>query len=148
MSIEKATTKDIGHLAILFDAYRQFYECDADLEAAKHYLNQRLSNSESTIFIAFNDESHSIGFVQLYESFCSVDLCKRIILYDLYVDKNYRQHGVGESLMNKATDFAHQVGAKRLDLETAKDNHTAQRLYEKLGYQRDNEFFTYNLEIE
>jgi ribosomal protein S18 acetylase RimI-like enzyme len=35
-------------------------------------------------------------------------------------------------------------GVLRLDLETAIDNFPAQALYEKLGYQRDNEFFKYS----
>ena len=49
--------------------------------------------------------------------------------------------------MSRAREFAKEVGAARLDLETGKYNLIAQKLYEKLGYVRDNDFYTYNLEL-
>jgi ribosomal protein S18 acetylase RimI-like enzyme len=35
----------------------------------------------------------------------------------------------------------------RLDLTTAKNNHTAQSLYESLGWVRDEIFYAYNKQI-
>ena len=86
------------------------------------------------------------GFTQLYKSFCSVEAIKIYILYDLYVDADVRNGGIGAQLMNRATEYAREKGAKRLDLETAKDNYPGQHLYEKLGYVKVNEeFFAYSL---
>ena len=42
-------------------------------------------------------------------------------------------------------DAAIADGAKRIDLETAHDNAPGQHLYEKLGYERLEGFFTYSL---
>jgi len=84
----------------------------------------------------------------MYPSFCSVDAIKIFILYDLYVDKRDRQSGIGELLMEKATEFAKAEGASRIDLLTAFDNRSAQHLYEKLSYKRDLEnFYTYSLKL-
>ena len=88
------------------------------------------------------------GFVQLYSSFCSVDAIKIYIRYDLCVDADSRGSGLGERLMNKATEWARSNGAARLDLLTAHDNVAGQHLYEKLGYKKVNEgFYAYSLAI-
>lgn len=145
MNIVRAEERHISEIGRLFDLYRQFYECDADLELATNFIRDRLANNESVIFVAEEGESLK-GFTQLYESFCSVEVMKIFILYDLYVDADVRNGGVGAKLMNAATDFARENGAGRLDLLTAKDNYPGQHLYEKLGYVKVNEeFFAYSL---
>jgi len=107
-----------------------------------------MENGDSDIFLSM-DQNSAVGFVQLYPSFCSVQAVKIYILYDLYVDENYRKNGLGESLMNRASDWAKENGAARLDLLTAKNNTVGQHLYEKLGYKKVLEdFHAYSLDIE
>lgn len=152
MKLIEATQEHIEEVAKLFDQYRQFYLCEPDLELATDFITQRICNRESSIFIAQDEQSDtpsSAGFVQLYSSFCSVDAIKISILYDLYVDQAYRKQGIGELLMNQAAEFAKATGAKRIDLSTAKDNFSGQRLYEKLGYSQSlNDFYGYSLTLE
>lgn len=86
--------------------------------------------------------------MQLYPSFCSVDAVKIYIVYDLFVDSDYRKSGLGEKLMNKASEWAKTNGAARLDLLTAHDNLAGQHLYEKLGYSKVLEdFYAYSLRV-
>ena len=66
---------------------------------------------------------------------------------DLYVDADVRGTGLGERLMGVAHDAARADGAKRVDLETAHDNVVGQSLYEKLGYKRDEHFYSYSLRL-
>ena len=147
MDILRANKDHISEVSSLFDLYRQFYECDADIKLATQFISDRITNDESVIFIA-RENNTAVGFVQLYASFCSVDAIKIFILYDLYVDKKSRQSGVGKLLMNKASEFAKQSGASRLDLLTAFSNKAGQHLYEKLGYKIANdEFHAYSLEL-
>ena len=49
--------------------------------------------------------------------------------------------------MKKSEEYAKSTGAKGIELSTAKDNLTAQSLYEKIGYIRDNEFYSYSFEL-
>jgi ribosomal protein S18 acetylase RimI-like enzyme len=49
--------------------------------------------------------------------------------------------------MNRARQLAEETDADALLLETATDNLTAQKLYERLGYRRDQEFYRYALKI-
>ena len=146
LQLIRADFECLDEVAGLFDQYRQFYEQPADFEKARHYISQRMANGESVIFLARLGEKPA-GFVQLYGSFCSVAASPIWILYDLYVTDSSRGRGVGEALMNRARDLARETGASRLELSTATDNLVAQRLYERLGYQRDEAFFVYSLEF-
>lgn len=147
MEIVKANREHIAEVSRLFDLYRQFYECEPDLDLATRFISERIEFEESDIFVAVDGDKAS-GFVQLYPSFCSVDAVKIYILYDLYVDANSRKSGLGEGLMNAATEWARTNGAARLDLLTAHDNLAGQNLYEKLGYKKVSEdFYSYSLQV-
>lgn len=147
MAIIKAGREHVAEVARLFDLYRQFYECEADLALATRFISDRIEREESDIFVAVDGDTAS-GFVQLYPSFCSVDAAKIFILYDLFVDASVRKTGLGEKLMNAATAWAREQGAARLDLLTEDNNLAGQHLYEKLGYKRTNEeFYAYSLQV-
>ncbi|HSG18519.1 MAG TPA: GNAT family N-acetyltransferase [Anaerolineae bacterium] len=150
MTIEPTVIRaDLEHLLILaplFDAYRVFYEQASDLPGAQEYLQRRLSNLESTIFLAL-DGQRGLGFCQLYPSFTSLSMRRIWILYDLFVIADARRQGVGRALMERAREFGQASGADRLELSTARDNRPAQALYESLGYVRDEEFYFYELSL-
>jgi len=146
MEIVHATMKDLEETAHLFNLYRMFYKQQSDLEGAKAYIRERLENKDSVIFVVKNNDRF-VGFTQLYPTFSSVSMKRAWILNDLYVETEARGHGVGEMLLNKAKEFALETGAKSLSLDTALDNFSAQRLYEKNGYVKDTEFYHYELDL-
>ena len=146
--IVKAEEKDLKELGRLFNLYRIFYEEEDDLEKASRYITERFNHRDSEIFVAQEGNIGLTGFVQLYPSFCSVSAMPILILYDLYVDHSHRGKGIGRLLMNAARDFAKDNGFKRLELSTAKDNHIGQSLYESLGYELDEEFLHYSLDVD
>ena len=141
-------SKHIEQVGKLFDLYRQFYKYDSNLIASTNYIKDRINNKESKIFIAINNDNKTIGFVQLYETFGSLDLGKIIILYDLYVEKVHRRNKVGRQLMLRSHEYAKKINAKRIQLSTATDNFIGQSLYESLGYVKDTDFYTYDFEVK
>jgi ribosomal protein S18 acetylase RimI-like enzyme len=145
--IIKAHIKHLDEVARLFNLYRIFYKQPDDLERAHQFIKNRMEMDESTIFVSDNGDGTLNGFVQLYPSFCSVSTIPILILYDLFVDPDTRTKGIGRALMNKARQYAQENGCKRLELSTAKDNFIGQSLYESLGYEVDDEFLHYSLEI-
>ena len=147
-NIIEAKSKHIEQVGELFDLYRQFYKYESNLIESTNYIKYRITNNESIIFIAINDANEAIGFVQLYETFGSLDLGKIIILYDLYVKKNHRKNNIGKQLMIKSHEYAKKIKAKRIQLSTAIDNFIGQSLYESLGYVKDIDFYTYDFEIK
>ena len=145
-TVRLAETQDLDQLADLFDQYRQFYECPRDLSAAKNWIADNLERGRSTIFAA-DDGAQLLGFTQLYPALCSVDLVEYFVLYDLYVIKAARRQGVARALMNAASEWAKAQGAARLDLETARDNAPGQALYRDLGYELDEVFLKFSLDL-
>ena len=145
--IIEANIKHLDEIARLFNLYRIFYKQPDDLERAYKFIKGRMEMKESVIFVSDNADGNLSGFVQLYPSFCSVSTIPILILYDLFVDSDIRTKGIGRALMNKAKGYAQENGFKRLELSTAKDNFIGQSLYESLGYEVDEEFLHYSLEI-
>lgn len=142
MRIQKATVNELDSLTELFDLYRLFYGQESNLEDARAFLKERLVSEESVVFIAY-DTNNPIGFVQLYPSFSSVSMKRSWVLNDLYVKEDARKKGFAEMLIKKAIEFAEETGAKGVLLETAKENVSAQSLYEKVGFIRESTCFYY-----
>jgi GNAT superfamily N-acetyltransferase len=147
LEILQAGPGDVGVVARLFDSYRQFYKKPSDEEAARRFLFARLSKGESILFYALL-EGGPVGFVHLYPLFSSLSLARQWILSDLYVITSARKNGVGRALMEHARAFAVDTQANRLILETAMDNIAAQKLYEGLGWKREQDFYTYYLPVK
>ena len=147
IKIIKATSKHIKDVGHLFDLYRQFYKYKSNLKASTNYIKQRILNKESTIFICYSKSLEAAGFVQLYETFDSLNINKKLILYDLYVKENFRTKGIGKKLMNTAKKFAIKKKINIIELSTAITNKKAQSLYESLEYIRDKEYYNYYLEL-
>ena len=146
LTVRLARPSDIEHLAELFDHYRQFYDCPPDHDAAKHWLTVNLAEARSTIFVA-DTGLELLGFTQLYPALCSVDLVKYYVLYDLFVAAAARRRGIARLLMNTASEWATTEGAARIDLETARDNAPGQSLYRRLGYELDEVFLKFSLDL-
>jgi ribosomal protein S18 acetylase RimI-like enzyme len=144
LEVTRASITDLDALAPLFDGYRVFYQQPSDPPRARAFMEERLRNDDSVIFLARDtDTRDALGFTQLYASFSSVSTARIWILNDLFVSPTARTRGVGRALMDRATAHARESGAIRLELSTAKTNHTAQRLYEAIGYKRDEVFYRY-----
>jgi ribosomal protein S18 acetylase RimI-like enzyme len=148
MNILRANIGHLEALAGLFDQYRCFYEQASDPEACRKFIDDRLQNGESVIFAAQTNDGKIVGFTQLYRSFCSVEMKELIYLYDLFVAPHARRQGVARALMDAARQYAQDRGAGRLQLETAISNRPGQALYEDLGWERDQEFYTYHLALQ
>ena len=146
VTVRPAEARDLDQLADLFDQYRQFYECPPDLGAAKNWIAENLERGRSTIFAADNG-AQLLGFTQLYPALCSVDLVDYFVLYDLYVIEVARRQGIARALMKAASEWAKTQGAARLDLETARDNYPGQALYRDLGYELDEIFLKFSLDL-
>jgi ribosomal protein S18 acetylase RimI-like enzyme len=143
-AVVRATLAHLDLVAPLFDAYRQFYGCSANLDAARSFLRERLERDESVVFLALENE-RGLGFTQLYPTFTSIGARRAWILNDLYVDPTARRKGIGRMLMEAARAFAVETEAAWLELATAKDNHVAQALYRSLGYKLDEKYERFKL---
>ena len=141
---------EVDRVVPLFDGYRRFYGQPSDPGGARRFLQQRVASGESVIFLASAvsaGESEDLGFTQLYPFFTSVGLARTWVLNDLFVVPEARGRGVGRALLERARDHARSTGARRVDLQTARTNTSAQALYESFGYERNDAFLQYSLRI-
>ncbi|MDZ5435179.1 GNAT family N-acetyltransferase [Pseudomonas fluorescens] len=143
----RADAASIERIAPLFDAYRGFYGQPSNLAQSRDFIAERIARDESVIFHAVDASGETLGFVQMFPTFSSIDAHRTWLLGDLFTAPAARGKGVGRLLMNTARDFARLMGARGMTLETATDNISAQRLYESLGYVRDPGYYTYCLDL-
>src|SRR5438445_11335046 len=111
VEIKKALLQDVKQIAPLFDAYRVFYKQASDVDAAADFLQQRLSNNESVIFIGFVNDI-AVGFCQLFPIFSSVGLKRAWLLNDLYVNEAARGKGIAAALLKQAKKFGMENDAR------------------------------------
>jgi ribosomal protein S18 acetylase RimI-like enzyme len=148
VQVRRATSGNAGRVAPLFDAYRQFYGLAPDLALSRRFIAERLERDESIVLLAQSAEGAALGFVQMYPTFASLRAARVFVLYDLFVAPTARRSGVARMLMEAAVAEARTSGAVALTLQTARTNHAAQRLYESLGWKRDEAFCEYGIDID
>lgn len=133
MNIREVKTSDLDQLSILFNSYRIFYGKESNIDISKKFLESRISNKDSKIFIC---EVNNIltGFVQLYPLFSSVRVSKYWLLNDLFIDSEFRGKGYSKLLIDRAKELVLESGACGMMLETEKSNKIGNSLYPKTGF--------------
>ncbi|MFW1753349.1 GNAT family N-acetyltransferase [Acinetobacter wanghuae] len=143
MIVRRAEAQDLPKLNILFDEYRQFYGASSQLALSLSFLEQRFRDNQTVIFINTKDDLFT-GFILLYMGFSSVACSTYYILDDVYVSPAFRRQGAAKQLIDTAILFAKNENALRISLETQKNNEKSHRLYESMGFIKDDEFQTYH----
>jgi ribosomal protein S18 acetylase RimI-like enzyme len=103
-------------------------------------MGERLFNCEPVLFMALRNyaESIPVGFIQLY-SICSLtNAVNTTIINDLYVLPDYRKNGIALKLIEVAVKFAINNKSAIIQLETLQNNRIAQKLFESVGFKRQN----------
>jgi GNAT superfamily N-acetyltransferase len=133
MNIREVKTSDLDQLSILFNSYRIFYGKESNIDISKKFLESRISNKDSKMFIC---EVNNIltGFVQLYPLFSSVRVSRYWLLNDLFIDSEFRGKGYSKLLIDRAKELVLESGACGMMLETEKSNKIGNSLYPKTGF--------------
>ena len=142
IKIRQATPDDAGRLAILFDAYRVFYNQEPDAPKATEFLLNRIMQRDSEIFIAESNRMLA-AFVQLYPLFSSVRMKKLWLLNDLFVLPEFRGQHLSVQLIARAKQLVRETNSAGLMLETAKNNLIGNNLYQCTGFVKDNDHCYY-----
>lgn len=144
--IRKAFIEDLDALAVMFDLYRIFYNHPSDIKACKQFLEERVQENQSVIYIATID-GKAAGFTQLYPIFSSAGLKRTWLLNDIYVMENYRKHHVASRLLDAAMQLGKDTNSAWLLLQTSTENYAAHIVYQKKGWERlDDIFYQFNIQ--
>ncbi len=61
---------------------------------------------------------------------------RKAFIDDVVVDERFRGQGIGEILVRSALDHAHRQGAGTVDLTSRPAREAANRLYQRIGFQK------------
>lgn len=147
--IRTATIEDLNPLVLLFDAYRIFYRKASDIASAKAFLQERLEQKDSVIYVAEASATNTlVGFTQLYPLFSSTRMKRQWLLNDLYVDQAHRGKGLSKRLIERSKALAQATKAAGVRLETEKSNTIGNKLYPKTGFELDTEHNHYYYSLD
>ena len=92
-------------------------------------IRERMQRSEDTYQRVADYEGLLVGFLDVEIHYWN----NTLFVWNLMVDLDYRQNGIGRRLWHRARDFAKQAGVRAIMVETQNTNVAACRFYERMG---------------
>jgi GNAT superfamily N-acetyltransferase len=139
LAISPVGPGDLDDLLRLVRAYCEFYEVAPSDEALLALSRALISDParEGRQWMARID-GEAVGFATVYWTWSTLSAARVGTLYDLYVRADVRRAGVARALLTTCLEACHEHGATTLSWQTALDNETAQRLYDRIGATREH----------
>jgi ribosomal protein S18 acetylase RimI-like enzyme len=120
----------------LVDAFRRLVPqlSGSSPPPAAEQLAQIVGSEATSLLVARVDDGSIIGTLTLVVF--RIPTGMRAIIEEVVVDEAGRGQGVGELLTRAALELAAKEGARTVDLTSRPSREAANRLYERLGFQR------------
>lgn len=136
MNVRPATQADAPQIIKLIGEVWAEYDCILDTNVEEQYL---LTPAE--YFHAQNGEFWVVEENEEMIATCAVMMNSETTaeLKSLYVNKNFRQHGLGQQLTEMTIAFARDKGASEMILWSDTRFTAAHRLYERLGFEKNGQ---------
>ena len=110
-----------------FEAISPILSSEFDDFWSTNTLKEELQNENSTYIVAkINQEI--VGYAGIWKSVDDVHIT------DIVVKKNYRQKGIGSTLLQELISLTKKMNYKELTLEVNAKNDPAKKLYLKYGF--------------
>jgi GNAT superfamily N-acetyltransferase len=145
-TIAVVSEQDLDELLPLMRAYCDFYEV-APSDAALLVLSRALiadPQRDGIQMVARDGSGRAVGFATIYWTWQTLRAARAAVMNDLFVAESARGTGVAEALIAACADAARAHDAPHLLWQTAKDNHRAQAVYDRVGG-RKSEWLDYDL---
>ena len=127
--------KDHKTLLKLIVAYYKFDKIPYQLEALRRGLDTLLRNlSQGQAWLLETHHNQPIGYAILTYNFDLEYGGVEGMLTDLYVEKRFRQKGVGSLAIYEIEDFCRERGIRTIELQIQHHNKSAKTFYDKTGF--------------
>jgi GNAT superfamily N-acetyltransferase len=145
--IDTVTEADLEELLPLMRAYCDFYGVEPSDEKLLALSRALIADPDCEGFqiVARDDDGRAVGFATVYWSWSTLSASRIAVMNDLFVHGGARGGGVAEALIEECRVRTGRRGATSLGWQTAKDNHRAQKVYERVGGKRE-EWVDYSLD--
>ena len=139
---------DLPDLLPLMRGYCDFYEVNPSDEALLAMASTLITDPEreGIQLIGRNDAGQAIGFATVFWTWSTLSASRIGVMNDLFVSPEARGSGIAAKLIEACRERCERRGAVSLGWQTAKDNHRAQALYERVGGKR-SEWVDYSLRV-
>ena len=145
--IELVTEADLPDLLPLMRGYCEFYEVDPSDEALLAMSRELIDDhdKEGLQLIARSEDGRAVGFATVFWTWSTLSASRIATMNDLFVSADARGSGLADELIAACLERARERGATSLGWQTARDNHRAQAVYERMGGRRE-EWVDYSLD--
>jgi GNAT superfamily N-acetyltransferase len=137
-TIELVGEADLPDLLPLMRGYCDFYEVDPRDDELLALARALIAEPEcdGVQLIARDEAGRALGFATVYWSWETLDPGRIGVMNDLFVAPEARGTGLAAALIEACRERAAARGARRLTWQTARDNHRAQTVYDRIGAAR------------
>lgn len=128
--------------------YCDFYEVDPSDEALLALSRALIADPEreGLQLVARDDAGRPVGFATIFWTWTTLSATRIGVMNDLFVAADARGGGLADALIAECVERCRARGAKSLSWQTAKDNHRAQAVYERVGAKR-SEWVDYSIDV-
>ena len=137
MTIGRVTEADLGELLPLMRAYCDFYAVAPSDEALLGLSRALIADPEREGVQLLARDGGSVGFATIFWSWATTSAERIGVMNDLFVAPEARGKGVAEALIEACRAECAGHGAGKLTWQTAPDNATAMKLYDRIGAVRE-----------
>ena len=147
-SIATVTEADLDDLLPLMRGYCDFYEVSPPDDALLAMSRALLADpdAEGLQLIARGEDGQAAGFATIFWTWSTLSASRIGVMNDLFVASGARGGGLADALIAECVVRCRERGATSLGWQTAKDNHRAQAVYERVGGKRE-EWLDYSIDV-
>ena len=129
--------------------YCDFYEVSPSDDALLAMSRELIADPEreGLQLIARGEDGQAAGFATIFWTWTTLSASRIGVMNDLFVAGDARGGGLADALIRECVGRCRERGAKSLGWQTAKDNHRAQAVYERVGGKR-SEWLDYSIDLE
>jgi ribosomal protein S18 acetylase RimI-like enzyme len=140
---------DLAELLPLMRGYCDFYAVDPSDDALLAMSRALIADParEGFQLIARDDSGRAIACATVFWTWSTSSASRIGVMNDLYVAADARGSGAADELIAECARRVRERGGTALDWQTAKDNHRAQKVYDRVGGERDDRWLSYSIEL-
>ncbi len=148
-AISSVGEADLAELLPLMRGYCDFYAVDPPDDALLAMSRTLIADParEGFQLVARDDSGRAIGFATVFWTWSTSSASRIGVMNDLFVHPDARGGGAADELIAECARLVRERGGKALDWQTAKDNHRAQKVYDRAGGERDDRWLSYSIEL-
>ena len=147
--IEIVTEADLSDLLLLMRGYCEFYEVDPSDEALLAMSRTLIADPEreGLQLIARAEDGSAVGFATIFWTWSTLSASRIAVMNDIFLSPDARGSGAAAELIEACADRCRERDVVELNWQTAHDNVRAQKLYDRVGAQRDERWLDYSLSV-